>query len=52
MGSGLGDTGAGGRSRWDLLMAFAVTMTTPVVAIFFFAQRYFVKGVTLTGLKG
>jgi len=51
-GSGLVDTGAGGRSRWDLLMAFATTMTTPVVLVFFLAQRYFVQGVVLTGLKG
>jgi multiple sugar transport system permease protein len=51
-GSGLRSTGAGGRSRWDLLMAFAMTMTAPVVLVFFFAQRYFVQGVVLTGLKG
>jgi ABC-type glycerol-3-phosphate transport system permease component len=51
-GSGLVDTGAGGRSRWDLLMAFATTMTLPVVVIFFLAQRYFVQGVVMTGLKG
>jgi multiple sugar transport system permease protein len=51
-GSGLRDMGAGGRSRWDLLMAFAMTMTAPVVLIFFLAQRYFVQGVVLTGLKG
>jgi multiple sugar transport system permease protein len=42
----------GGRSRWDLLMAFATTMTAPVLTVFFLAQRYFVKGVVLTGLKG
>jgi multiple sugar transport system permease protein len=41
-----------GRSRWDLLMAFATTMTTPVLAIFFIAQRYFVQGIVMTGLKG
>ena len=51
-GSGLRDMGAGGRSRWDLLMAFAMTMTLPVLIVFFLAQRYFVKGVVLTGLKG
>ncbi|MBN1978318.1 MAG: carbohydrate ABC transporter permease [Anaerolineae bacterium] len=51
-GSGLRDMGAGGRSRWDLLMAFAMTMTAPVLVVFFLAQRYFVKGVVMTGLKG
>ena len=40
------------RTRWDLLMAFATTMTLPVVVVFFLAQRYFVQGVVLTGLKG
>jgi ABC-type glycerol-3-phosphate transport system permease component len=41
-----------GRTRWDLLMAFATTMTLPVIIVFFLAQRYFVQGVVLTGLKG
>ncbi|MCX7681604.1 MAG: carbohydrate ABC transporter permease [Anaerolineae bacterium] len=51
-GSGLVSTGAGGRSRWDLLMAFATAMTVPVLVVFFLAQRYFVQGVVMTGLKG
>jgi ABC-type glycerol-3-phosphate transport system permease component len=41
-----------GRTRWDLLMAFSTAMTLPVVVVFFLAQRYFVRGVVLTGLKG
>jgi multiple sugar transport system permease protein len=40
------------RTRWDLMMAFATTMTLPVLVVFFLAQRYFVQGVVLTGLKG
>ncbi len=39
-------------NRWDLLMAASTTMTLPVIIVFFFAQRYFVQGVVLTGLKG
>ncbi|HQY87649.1 MAG TPA: ABC transporter permease subunit [Tepidisphaeraceae bacterium] len=35
-----------------LNMAGSVLMTLPVIVIFFFAQRYFIQGVTLTGLKG
>ena len=27
-------------------------MTVPVIVIFFFAQKYFIQGVTLTGMKG
>jgi len=41
-----------GRTRWDLLMALSTAMTLPVVVVFFFAQRYFVQGVVLSGLKG
>jgi multiple sugar transport system permease protein len=40
------------RTRWDLLMAATTAMTLPVVILFFAGQRYFVKGVVLTGLKG
>jgi multiple sugar transport system permease protein len=39
-------------SEWGLLMAASVMMTVPVIMLFFFAQRYFIEGITLTGLKG
>lgn len=35
-----------------VMMAASLLMTLPVIAIFFFAQRYFLQGVTLTGMKG
>jgi multiple sugar transport system permease protein len=35
-----------------MVMAGSLLMTLPVIAIFFFAQRYFLQGVTLTGIKG
>jgi multiple sugar transport system permease protein len=35
-----------------LMMAFATLTVIPVVALFFFAQRYFIDGVTLSGLGG
>jgi multiple sugar transport system permease protein len=35
-----------------MLMAGSLLMMLPVIAIFFFAQRYFLQGVTLTGMKG
>lgn len=41
-----------GRTRWDLLMAASVSMTAPVVLIFFILQRYFIKGVVMSGIKG
>lgn len=39
-------------TRWDLQMAAATVMILPVVILFFFAQRYFIKGIVMTGLKG
>ena len=39
-------------SNYGMLMAGALIMTVPVIAIFFFAQKYFIQGVTLTGMKG
>ncbi len=35
-----------------LLMAFTTLTILPVLALFFFAQKYFVEGVTLSGLGG
>lgn len=37
---------------WNLLMAAAAVFTIPIVIVFFFAQRTFIQGVKLTGLKG
>jgi multiple sugar transport system permease protein len=33
-------------------MAAAVIFVIPLIIIFFFAQRIFIEGVTLTGSKG
>ena len=41
-----------GRTRWDLLMASSVAMTAPIVLLFFVLQRYFIKGVVMSGIKG
>ena len=35
-----------------LQMAVAMISVLPIVVIFFFAQRHFVRGITLTGIKG
>jgi multiple sugar transport system permease protein len=34
------------------LMAASTMMTIPLIVLFFSAQRYFVQGIALTGLKG
>ncbi|MGQ4516699.1 carbohydrate ABC transporter permease [Streptomyces sp. DW26H14] len=37
---------------WGVIMAVTTLATLPVVLVFFFAQRTFVEGITLTGVKG
>jgi len=37
---------------WDLQLAASTAMTVPVIILFFFAQRYFIQGIVMTGLKG
>jgi multiple sugar transport system permease protein len=37
---------------FGLLMAASVLMTLPVILLFFAAQRQFIQGITLTGMKG
>jgi ABC-type glycerol-3-phosphate transport system permease component len=38
--------------QWHLLMAATLSVTFPLIVLFFVAQRYFIEGVTLSGLKG
>jgi len=38
--------------QWNLTMAATLLFMAPVIAIFFAAQKAFVEGVTLTGVKG
>jgi multiple sugar transport system permease protein len=38
--------------RENLLMAASIMMTAPIIFLFFVAQRYFVKGIVMTGIKG
>ena len=39
-------------NQGNLLMAASVLMVLPPVLIFFFAQRLFVQGVVISGIKG
>ena len=39
-------------SDWGRMMAMSVVMTLPMVALFFLAQRSFVEGIKLGGVKG
>jgi multiple sugar transport system permease protein len=38
--------------QWNLTMAATLLVLAPVIVIFFLAQKAFVEGVTLTGVKG
>jgi multiple sugar transport system permease protein len=38
--------------QWNLTMAATLLFMAPVIIVFFLAQRAFVEGVTLTGVKG
>lgn len=40
-----------GASKDNLLMAATIIMSIPALALFFAAQRYFVQGIVMTGLK-
>lgn len=49
----LGLKGAlGSRDTTHLMMAMSTLMLLPIVGIFFVAQRAFIQGIVLTGLKG
>jgi multiple sugar transport system permease protein len=39
-------------SFWGQLMAVSTVMTTPIIVLFFFTQRTFIQGITMTGIKG
>ena len=40
------------KADWTLIMAGNMLMTLPVIAVFFVFQRYFIEGVTVSGMKG
>jgi multiple sugar transport system permease protein len=40
------------RNTYNYIMAVATTMTLPIVVLFFSAQRYFMKGIVMTGMAG
>jgi ABC-type glycerol-3-phosphate transport system permease component len=43
---------ADARPTDHLLLAGSIMMTIPIVLLFFFGQRYFVRGVVMSGIKG
>jgi multiple sugar transport system permease protein len=39
-------------SQMNLMMAAASLAIIPMILIYYFAQRYFIEGITFSGLKG
>jgi multiple sugar transport system permease protein len=39
-------------AEWGQMMAVSTVVTVPLIVLFFFTQRTFVQGITMTGLKG
>jgi ABC-type glycerol-3-phosphate transport system permease component len=40
------------RVEWALLMAASLIVLTPTVMLFFIAQKYYIQGIVVTGIKG
>jgi multiple sugar transport system permease protein len=40
------------RAEWNILMAASTLAVLPLIVLFFMAQRYFIEGLTMGGLKG
>jgi multiple sugar transport system permease protein len=44
--------GQAGLPKDNMLMAGATLATLPIIIVFFFSQKYFVRGIAMSGLKG
>ena len=41
-----------GGTEWHYLMAASTIVAIPIIVLFFFTQRSFIEGISMTGLKG
>ena len=41
-----------GGTEWHYLMAASTLVAAPIIILFFFTQKTFIKGISMTGLKG
>lgn len=39
-------------SPWGEIMASVVLMTLPIIVLYILVQRYFVQGITFSGIQG
>lgn len=40
------------KAEWHLMMAAACVVLAPVIIVFLMGQKYFIEGITMTGIKG
>ena len=38
--------------KWHYMMAMSTVMAAPILALYFVAQKYFIEGLTVGGVKG
>lgn len=38
-------------ARWTVMMAGSLVSVAPIIVVFFFAQRFFIEGIALSGIK-
>lgn len=43
--------GQGGEMQWEIVLAATVILTIPLILIFFLGQRYFIEGISASGVK-
>jgi multiple sugar transport system permease protein len=43
--------GVNEQPKWNYLMAMSLVIALPVLLLYFLAQRYFIQGITFTGMK-
>jgi len=48
---GLQQFQSGYHTEWAMLMAAATMVTMPIIVLFFFTQKTFLQGISLTGIK-
>jgi multiple sugar transport system permease protein len=41
-----------GGVQWHLLMAASAVVILPIIVLFFFTQKTFIRGIATTGIKG
>ena len=41
-----------GGTEWHYLMAASTLVAVPIIVLFFFTQRTFIEGISMTGIKG